>query len=77
MNAFRMTPDGSLDREYLRICAIFRLLKHQRITFEQALEIADRPIKGCYRRPGWLANTIAIWKAGPINWHGLIGLTAA
>lgn len=31
MNLFRCTPDRRLDREYLRICAVYRLLKRQRI----------------------------------------------
>ena len=51
-NVFRMTPDRSLDRVYLRTCAIYRLLKSQRITFDQAFTIAPklRPIIELWRK---------------------------
>jgi hypothetical protein len=56
MNAFRMTPDGSLDRVYLRTCAIYRLLKGGWIGQRRAIEIAPR-----------LTATIEIWKNGPLK----------
>ena len=55
-NAFRMTPDGSLDRPYLRTCAIYRLLKNGRIDKRRAIEIAPR-----------LTATIEIWLNGPLK----------
>ena len=68
MNAFRMmTPRGKLDRVYLRTCALWRLLKAGHITPEQAKELADRPIRGYWRKPGWLVNTIDIWTKGPLR----------
>jgi hypothetical protein len=64
MNAFHMTPDKRLDRLYLRTCAIYRLLKNGRITRQQALEIQERPIRHTHKRPGYLTNTIQLWKVG-------------
>lgn len=61
MNAFRMTASGGLDRVYLRTCAIWRLLKAGRITAADARALANRPIRQCYRKAGWLDATISIW----------------
>jgi hypothetical protein len=55
-NAFRNPITGKLDREYLRTCAIYRLLKHRKITKAQALAIAPR-----------LRATIEIWLNGPLR----------
>lgn len=68
MNVFRCTPDRSLDREYLRVCAVYRLLKSGRINKGQAIEISQRRIRGSYRKPqGWLEATIEIWLGGPLR----------
>lgn len=46
MNLFRCTPDQSLDREYLRICAVHRLLSRKRIGFARAVELlGERRVK--------------------------------
>lgn len=62
MNAFRCTQDKSLDRLYLRTCAIYRLLKSKRIGMAQALELQNLPIKGVYKKPDYLKGTIEIWR---------------
>jgi hypothetical protein len=56
MNEFR-TREGTLDRPYLRVCAIWRLLKSGKIDFAQAKAIADRPVRGIQFR-----NTVDIWE---------------
>jgi hypothetical protein len=73
MNVFRCTPDRSLDRIYLRTCAVYRLLKHGRIDKAKAIELADRPLRpGSKRYPqfkskGYLNGTIEIWLNGPLK----------
>jgi hypothetical protein len=67
MNAFRCTPDHSLDRLYLRTCAIYRLLKSNRIGYTQAIELQNLPIKGCYKQQNHLRSTIQIWRSGPLK----------
>lgn len=39
MNLFRCTPDGRLDREYLRTCAVYKLLKKGIIDKRRACEL--------------------------------------
>lgn len=60
MNCYR-APDGTWDREYVRITAIFRLMKHGHADVARAKELAARRIRGVYKRSGWLDNTIEIW----------------
>ena len=67
MNVFRCTPDRSLDRYYLRTCAIYKLLKHGHIDKAGALELAARPIRGCYAKPDRLNGTIELWLNGPLR----------
>lgn len=67
MNCFRMTPDRSLDRYYLRTCAIYRLLKHGHIDKAGARQLARRPIPHTYAKPNRLDGTIEIWLAGPLR----------
>jgi hypothetical protein len=70
-NLFRQTRDGSLDRYYLRTCAIYRLLKSRRIDKAGALALARRPIKRLkpwqYAPPKRLDATIEIWLKGPLR----------
>ena len=69
LNAFRITKDGSLDREYMRICAIYRLMKNKKINREQALELAKLPLKFPVGEDGYktrklpanMDKTIEIW----------------
>ena len=67
MNAFRITPDRSLDREYLRVCAVYQCIKRYRIGRDKARLIANRRIRGVYKKPGWLDATIEIWFNGPLR----------
>jgi hypothetical protein len=67
MNVFRGTPDRSLDRIYLRTCAIYRLLKSGRIGQARAIELQRLPIKGAPRQSDRLIGLIEIWKAGPLK----------
>lgn len=67
MNVFRCTPDRSLNRYYLRTCAIYRLLKNRHVDKEGAKALARRPIPGVYAKPDRLDGTIEIWLAGPLK----------
>lgn len=60
MNAFRHTPDKSLDREYLRICAVYRLLMRQgRIDKARAIELLEQ------RKVKLARATVELWLANP------------
>lgn len=37
MNCFRMTPDRSLDKEYLTTCAVYRCVKRRNMSKEAAI----------------------------------------
>ena len=67
MNAFRMTPDRSLDRVFLRTCAIYRLLKVGWIGQGEALEMQNRKWRKGGAPRGYLSDTIRIWKDGPLR----------
>ena len=41
-NAFRMTPDKSLDRTYLRVCAVYRFFIRGCIDKARAIELLDQ-----------------------------------
>lgn len=68
-NIFRHTPDGSLDRQYLRICAVYRLLKRGQITSKaRAVELlAERKVKTA-------RATVEVWMTGAQMRH--VTLTA-
>ena len=77
MNAFRMTRDRTLDRQYLRTCAIYRLLKSRRIDKAGAVALQGRRYRaqetstGRNAPPqGYLTKTIEIWLAGPLSERG-------
>ncbi len=59
--------NGRLDRQYLRTCTIYRMLKSGRIGQAQANEIADRKIRGFPKHDGYLKGTIELWKNGPLK----------
>lgn len=67
MNVFRMTRDRSLDRYYLRTCAIYRLLKNGHIGKAGAMTLARRPIRGVHAPGNRLDGTIEIWLSGPLK----------
>lgn len=71
-NCFRNPKDGTLDRQYLRTCAIYRLLKHKHIGQAEALQMQNRKWrKGAVHyfrpQPDYLTKTIEIWKNGPLS----------
>jgi len=66
MNIFRCTPDKSLDRPYLRTCAIYRLLKNGRIRSRaRALELLEQRHGKHENRH--LDALISIWLNGPLK----------
>ena len=68
-NAFRL-QDGGLDREYLRVCAAYRLTRIHKLSKTDCLALTNRPIR---RRPNqkhdWLKATVEIWFSGPFKRH--------
>jgi len=67
MNAFRCTPDRSLDRYYLRTCAIYRLLKNGGVNRFEAKQVARREIRGMHVKSDRLDGLIDIWLSGPLK----------
>lgn len=62
MNIFRCgTPDGRLDKSYLRVCAVYKLLKNRRINKARAIELLAQ------RRVPSRRALIEIWLAGPLR----------
>lgn len=65
MNAYRCTKDGGLDRKYLRVCAVYRLLKAGRIGAARAVELlAQRHTEAEMKS---LRGTLDLWRAGQIR----------
>lgn len=64
MNLFRTKLDGSLDREYLRICAVYKLLKLRRIDKPRAIELLGQ------RRVTRPSALVEIWLNGPLSDKG-------
>lgn len=58
MNLFRCTTDGSLDKQYLRTCAVYKLLKQGRIDKTRAVELltVSKPIR-----------IVELWLSGPLK----------
>ncbi len=63
MNEFRKR-DGRLDRVYLRVCAIWRLLKSHRIDWTAAKAYAARPIKGVHGHN--VLRTVEVWQGSAL-----------
>lgn len=55
MNLFRHAKDGSLDRQYLRICAVYRLMKSGRITKDTAVALLEQ------RKVSKARQTVELW----------------
>jgi hypothetical protein len=53
--------DGKLDRQYLRVCAAYKLLKQGRIGKERAIELMER------RRIIRPEATVELWLSGPLK----------
>jgi len=66
-NVFRCTPDRSLDRVYLRTCAIYRLLKGGYIDRDKAIELSWRPYRNGRKVTVNLGATIDLWLNGPLR----------
>lgn len=62
MNIFRCTPDRSLDKQYLRTCAVYKLLKKGRIDKSRAIELLT--INDYY---GSRKRLIELWLNGPLK----------
>lgn len=59
MNIFRCTPDNSLDKQFLRVCAVHRLLDRGRVTKARAIELlAQRKVQNPQR-------LVEFWAANP------------
>ena len=65
MNLFRTRPDGKLDLQYLRICAVHALLDRKLIGKARAIELlAQRKVE----KP---ARLVDLWLANPRKrFHG-------
>lgn len=61
MNMFRCTPDGKLDRQYLRVCAVYRLMKAQRIGKARAIALLNE------RRVPVSRSVVELWMSGPFK----------
>lgn len=62
MNLFRCgTPDGSLDKKYLRVCSVYRLLKRQVIGKARALELLAQ--RHTEKEMNSLRGTVELWRA--------------
>lgn len=65
MNLYRCTPDGSLDRKYLRTCAVYRLLKKARISKARGLELLVQRHGASQART--MRALIELWLSGPLR----------
>lgn len=65
MNLFRCTPNGSLDRKYLRVCAVYRLLKRGVIGQARALELLAQRHTPTEMKT--LQATVGLWRAHSIK----------
>lgn len=64
MNLFRQTKDGSLDRKYLRVCAVYRLLRKRTVGQARALELLAQRHTPTEMKT--LRGTVQLWKAHPL-----------
>jgi hypothetical protein len=67
-NAFRFA-DGSLDRQYLRVCAAYRLTRVHKLSKAECLDLTNRKIRRTYTKTDWLKPTVEIWFSGPFKRH--------
>lgn len=65
MNLFRQTPDRSLDRKYLRVCAVYRLMRKGLVGKGRAIELLAE--KHTAREMRTLRATVELWIAGPFR----------
>lgn len=55
MNCFRHAKDGSLDLQYLRICAVYRLMSKGTIAKDQAVHLLEQ------RNVSKARQTVELW----------------
>lgn len=67
-SAFR-NEDGSLDREYLRICGLYRLTRMRKLSAKSVKALATKPIRRLNKRVGWMDAVIESWFRGPFKAH--------
>ncbi len=65
MNLFRCTPDRSLDRKYLRVCAVYRLLKKRTIGQARAIELLAQKHGEAEMKS--LRGLLDLWRAHPLK----------
>ena len=65
MNLFRLSPDQPLDRKYLRVCAVYRLLRKQIIGQARALELLAQ--RHTASEMQILRGTVSLWRQYPIK----------
>ena len=65
MNLFRQTADKSLDRKYLRVCAVYRLMKRGQIGKARAIELLAAKHSPAEMRT--LRATVELWIANPFK----------
>lgn len=65
MNLFRQTSDRSLDRKYLRVCAVYRLMKRGVVGKARAIELLAQKHSPAEMRT--LRATVELWIANPFK----------
>ncbi len=65
MNLFRQTADKSLDRKYLRVCAVYRLMSRGLVGKSRAIELLAE--KHSTREMQTLQATVELWIANPFK----------
>jgi hypothetical protein len=66
MNAYRCRLTGNLDRQYLRVCAVYRLLDRQRIEKARAVEL----LKARNVKPAQAVVEMWLAEDGPLSEKG-------
>lgn len=61
LNLYRQTKDGSLDKKFLRVCSVYRLLKKQIIGRGRALELLAQ--RHSAKEMKILRGTVELWKS--------------
>lgn len=65
MNCFRLSPDMPLDRKFLRVSAVYRLLRKKIIGKARGLELLAQ--KHTEKEMKVLRATVSLWHAHPIK----------
>ena len=65
MNLFRISPELPLDRKYLRVCSVYRLLRRGIIGRKRAFELLAERHTETEMKP--IRGLVDLWKSGPIK----------